>query len=114
MPAWPGTTNPAGSVGKQIVSVAAQAVRGTEEADYYLAHDQSLELQLDDVHWVAGQAFTVRVLCSGRESMSGRELSYTQFKVLLVRVKYADGANQLCSVEIPDGRSRRRVSVVIP
>ncbi len=100
--------------GRQIISVSALPVRGIEEADYYLAHDRNQGLELVDVNWVDGQPFTVRVVYSGTVSMSGRELSYTQFRSLLVRVEYADGASQRCSVDIPDGRSRRRVSVLFP
>lgn len=101
--------------GHAIVAVAAQTLVRHEEAEVLLANPGSPELHLEDVSWTTGQPFTVRVPCSGRSAMiSGRELSYSQFKVLLLRVGYADGSSRLLAVTIPDGRRRRTLSVSLP
>jgi hypothetical protein len=100
--------------GRPIVAVAVEPVGHVGDAEHFLAHPRSPEPHLEDVHWIAGRPFTVWVRCIGRTSMSGRELSYSQYKALLVRVDYADGSNRLLWVAIPDGRRGRRVSVLIP
>ncbi len=97
-----------------IIAAAAQPLGRTEVAELVVAHDGDPDLLLEDVHWVAGQPFTVRIPCSGRRSMTGRELSYYQFQALLVRVEFADGAKRLLSVKIPDGRVSRSASILIP
>jgi hypothetical protein len=99
--------------GRSIVAVAAQPVARVE-AEHFLANPESPELQLEEVDWIAGQAFTVRVRCTGSTSRVGRDLSYHQPQALLVRIDYADGTNRFLSVKIPDGRVRRRVSVLVP
>jgi hypothetical protein len=99
--------------GRSVVAVAVEPVDRISEAEFFLAHPESPEFHLKEVNWVAGQAFPVWVRCTG-SSMSGRELSYHQHQALVVRIDYADGAHRLLSVEIPDGRIRRRVSVVVP
>jgi hypothetical protein len=98
---------------RSIVTVAVEPVARVAEAEWFLAHPDSPELQLKEVDWVDGQTFTVWVRCSGA-SKSGRELSYHQRRGLVVRIDYADGTNRLLSVGIPDGRVRRRVSVLVP
>ena len=47
-------------------------------------------------------------------SSFGRELSYTQFKLLVLRISFIDGEVELIPVEIPDGRKAREIRVTIP
>ena len=68
-------------------------------------------LNLKRVAWSEGQPFTVQVPCGCRTTSSGRELSYTQFRLLVLRIAYLDGAVEFIPVEIPDGRVSRQVSV---
>jgi hypothetical protein len=100
--------------GRSIAAVAVEPIGHLADAEQFLDDPRSPEWHLEDVHWVAGQAFTVRVKCSGRTSMFGRELAYHQFEALLIRIEYADGASRWLYVKIPDGRLQRRVSVLIP
>lgn len=99
--------------GRSIVAVAVEPVPQSAEARHFLAHPDSPEFHLEEVNWVAGQAFTVWVPSSGT-SRSGRELSYRHYQALIVRIDYADGTNRLFSVRIPDGSGRLRVSVLVP
>lgn len=99
---------------RTIVAVAARPVGHVEEAEELLDHPRSADQELEDVHWVAGKAFTIWVPCSGRTSMFGRELSYYHFPALMVRVEYADGTDRLLWAQIPDGRVQRSVTVAVP
>lgn len=62
----------------------------------------------------AGEPLTVRVPCSGRESMSGRELRRMQFGYLAVIGELPDGRKVGSVVEIPDGRVSQEVNVTLP
>ncbi len=61
-----------------------------------------------------GQALSVRVAVSGRESPFGRELRRSQFRHLAVIAVLADGRRVGKVVDIPDGQVSREVSVTLP
>jgi hypothetical protein len=73
-----------------------------------------LDLRPDGVAWAEGRPFTVWVPCGGLTPVFGSELSYSQFRLLVLRITYQDGTAEFVAVEIPDGRVSRRVSVSIP
>jgi hypothetical protein len=100
-----------GAEGRKIVEVAAETLARAEYADYVRTSPQRLELRPERVDWVEGKPFTVRVPCSGRTSTFGRELRYTQFWLLVLRITFADGEVELIPVEIPDGRKDREITV---
>ena len=50
-----------------------------------------LDLDLQDVGWVAGKPFIFRVTCSGKTSYFERELSYYEDRLLILRVEFDDG-----------------------
>src|SRR5688572_19954844 len=77
-----------GTQDRKIIEVAAEPLARTEYADYVRTAPSKLDLHPERVDWIEGQAFTVRVPCSGRTSTFGRELSYTQFKLLVLRISY--------------------------
>jgi hypothetical protein len=99
--------------GRSVIGVAVQQVAQMADAEFLVAHPESPDLFLEEADWVADQVFTVRVRCHGA-SMPGREVSYSQCRALVVRIDYADSTHRLLSVAIPDGRIRRRVSVLVP
>lgn len=103
-----------GTHGREIIEVAAEPLTRLEYADYVRNAPSKLDLRPERVEWVEGQPFTVRVPCSGRTSSFGRELSYTQFKLLVLRISFMDGEVALIPVEIPDGRKAREVRVTVP
>jgi hypothetical protein len=101
------------ATGHAIAAVATKTLGRRQEAEYFLAHPESPELDLENVPWTMGQPITIQVPCYGRDSISGRELSYGQFSTLLVRVEYSDGTRRMLSVPIPDGRRQRRMTVLV-
>ncbi|HJQ80591.1 MAG TPA: hypothetical protein VJ828_11575 [Lacipirellulaceae bacterium] len=102
-----------GTQDRRIIEVAAELLPQMEYADYVRNASSQLDLHPERVNWVVGQSFTVRVPCSGRTSTFGRELSYTQFKLLVVQISFMDGQAELIPVEIPDGRKDRDVIVIV-
>ena len=98
---------------QKVVEVAVEPLSRLEYADFLRIDPTRLGLQPKTIPWTEGQAFEVRVPCSGRSSSFGRELSYFQFKLLVVRITYQDGVVDFFPVEIPDGRLSRQVSVSI-
>jgi hypothetical protein len=68
----------------------------------------------EQIAWVEGQPFTVQITCSGVRTGLGRELRYSQFQLLILRVEFEDGITEWIHVKIPDGRFRRDVMVPIP
>jgi hypothetical protein len=99
--------------GRSIAAVAVEPIDRVAEAEWFVAHPDNPELHLKEVDWLDDQHFTVWVRSTG-VSASGCELSYHQHQALVVLVDYADGTNRLLSIGIPDGRVRRRISVVVP
>lgn len=97
-------------------SVTCQALGRREEAECVLEHLLPPETRL----WSAianpfvGKALTVRVPLSGRDSMSGRELSRFQFRYMVVVAVLPDGRRVGKLVDIPDCRVAREVAVVLP
>jgi hypothetical protein len=61
-----------------------------------------------------GQPLVVRVRCSGRESPLGRELSWYQFRYLVVSAEWPDGRRAAKLLTTPDGRGSRSVRVSFP
>jgi hypothetical protein len=101
------------ATGHAFVAVATKTLARRQEAEYFLAHPDSPELDLEEVPRIMGQAITIQVPCWGRTSLSGRELNYGQFSTLLVRVEYSDSTRRMLAVAIPDGRLQRRTTVPV-
>jgi hypothetical protein len=99
--------------GRTIVAVAAETCQFRQDAELLLAHPDSPEFNLVSVPWVQGQPFTIYVVCMGCTRW-GRERAYHQREFLVMRVEYADGSRRLVSAAIPDGRVKRRVTVLVP
>jgi hypothetical protein len=99
--------------GRTIVAVAAEACQFRQDAELFLAHPDSLEFNLVSVPWVQGQPFTIYVVCWG-STRWGRERAYRQRESLVMRIEYDDGSRRLVSAAIPDGRVKRRVTVLVP
>src|SRR5262249_36908677 len=100
--------------GREIVGVSAQALMQREWGEELRSDPQGFELDLQPVKWVEGRPFTVRVPFSSTRSGFGRELSYGQFELLVLRVEYADGTIAIVTARIPDGHSQRELSVEAP
>jgi len=94
-----------------ITEVAYQVLSRTDYAEYVRTAPSKLELNPEHVDWIAGQPFSVQVPCSVRVSTSGRVLSYSQHRLLVLRITYQNGSVELIPVEIPDGRANRHISV---
>lgn len=93
-----------------IADVASQVFSSTDYAKYVRTAPDRLELDLEHVDWTPGKPFSVQVRTTGRRS-SWRELSYSQYRLLVLRVTYQDGSVEWIPVEMPDGRANRHVSV---
>jgi hypothetical protein len=101
--------------GPRLISrISAQALMASEWAEELRIDPRRLELDLKPVPWVEGQPFTVQVPSSGRMSGFGRDLSYFNFQLLVLRIEYADGTSEYVTADIPDGRVKREVFVVVP
>ncbi|MFI5460544.1 MAG: hypothetical protein ACHRXM_34450 [Isosphaerales bacterium] len=104
---------------RKIVKVSYALVRRKQDAEYLRnvwAEDPQIDpLRLDfalkSISWTEGQPFAVYVNCHGATLRSGRELSYSQDRVLILRLQYEDHPGQYIAVDIPDGHSQRQVSV---
>jgi hypothetical protein len=97
-------------------SVSCQACGRREAAEYVLEHllppeTRSYSATADPF---AGEPLTVNVPVSGRESMTGRQLSRFQFRWLVVIAVLPDGRRVGKLVEIPDGEVSREVRVELP
>lgn len=99
---------------REIIRVSARAVMAYDWETYLRLNPDPRDLGLEPVQWVAGQSFGVRVPCGGRTSGFGRELSYHNFRVLILRIEYGDGTSEYVISEIPDGRRQREVFVTVP
>jgi hypothetical protein len=60
------------------------------------------------------EPFVVDVTCSWSTSGFGRERWYAQYRVLVLRVEYADGRRLLMLEDIPDSRQTREVAIPLP
>jgi hypothetical protein len=98
---------------RHITAVASQVLSRHEEAEFLLTHPDHPELALDEVPWSEGQPLTIQVPVTRYRSILGRELSYFQFRALLLRATHADGASRFVVVKIPDARIQTRVDVTI-
>lgn len=99
---------------REIVRVSAEVLSRVENVESLRVHPEEFALFGKDVGWVEGQPFLVEVWCSRRSTGIGRELSYAQQSVLLLRVEFQRGAPEYIVVQIPDGRVKRTVSVSVP
>ncbi|WP_439624709.1 hypothetical protein [Gemmata sp.] len=96
------------------VSCQTHGVR--RDAEYALEHHLPAVMK----QWSAtadpfvGEPLTVFVPVSGRNALSGRELSRSQFCWLVVTAVLPDGRRTGTLVEIPDGRVSREVRVELP
>jgi hypothetical protein len=99
-------------------SVSCQAFGNREDAEVVLDHMLPTESPLGSESAISdpfnGEPLILIVPVSGRESMSGRQLSRFQFRWLVVIGVLQDGRRVGKLVEIPDGRESREVSVVLP
>jgi hypothetical protein len=97
------------------LSVTCQPFGRLEYAEYMLKH-LSPETRLWSVSAdpFVGEPLIVHVPVSGRDSMSGRQLSRSQFEYLVVVAVLPDGRRVGKLVDIPDGRVSREVSVTLP
>lgn len=100
--------------GRSIRRVEAQPCVSSIESDAHLADPASPELNLKAVAWSPGRPFEVRVPCSSRISMLGRELSYSRHRVLLLRVELDDGSHRMFAVDLPNGRDSRSLNIRVP
>jgi hypothetical protein len=98
-----------------LESVTCQAFSDRSKAELYERYPSektdlwsTISLPFD------GEPLQVTVRVSGRESMSGRELSRYQCKCLTVVGMLQDGQSLRKFVEIPDGRISREVTVSLP
>jgi hypothetical protein len=66
------------------------------------------------VHEFKDGESTVDIKCIGRSTGLGREITYGEGQVLILKFEYEDGEIQYKVVEIPPGRGRRSVTVEIP
>ena len=110
---FPLEVNLLGTQNREITEVAFDLLFSVKFADYVRTATNNLALNLETIDWVEGQPFTVQVPCSGRTSSFGRELRYSQFQLLVLRISYTGGAVEFIPVEIPDGRTSRKVNVEI-
>jgi hypothetical protein len=113
---FPLTVNFLGTKNQHIIDIAAQPLSHKEYAVYVKTVPGKLARELDLKHmdWIEGQPFNVQVPCSGRRSEFGRELTYSQFQLLVLRIGYQDGKVEFIPIEIPDGRVNRKLTVTIP
>jgi hypothetical protein len=63
---------------------------------------------------VDGGSFVVEVKCSGKDSGFGRQISYARQEVLVLRVGYADGGNELVAADLPESHSSRELLLRVP
>jgi hypothetical protein len=84
-----------------------------EQAAKYLLPPES-DLWAAQADPFTGEPLTLNIPLSGRDSMSGRELSRFQFRHLVVIGQLQDGRRVSKLVEIPDCRVSRDVSVALP
>jgi hypothetical protein len=63
---------------------------------------------------VSGEPFTLQVKCGGKESRLGFRTSSVRQEVLVLKVDYADGSNELVVAHIPESKSRREMGVRVP
>jgi hypothetical protein len=96
---------------QQIIRVSADVLMQREWATIVQTNPERIELNLKPVSWAEENPFTVRVPCSGTRSGLGRERSYMQFQLLVLRVEYADGTSEFATADIPDGRLQRKMFV---
>ncbi len=103
-----------GTHNREIVEVAAEAIHAPPETVQLVKTAPSkLGLNLARMEWSDGQPFTVSIPTSGHTSYFGRELAYGQYKLLVLRLSFADGSVEFIPVDIPDGRVSRHVAVTI-
>jgi hypothetical protein len=99
---------------RPISRVSAKALMDKGWAEAIRLNPGWVSQDLEPVHWVEGEPFSVWVPCGGRTSALGRELSYFNFQLLVVRVDYTDGTSTYVTAEIPDGRLQRELHVAVP
>ena len=98
---------------RPIDEIAYDVLGRTDYAKYLKESPNRLEPELNPTHvdWVAGQPFTVQVPCSSRISSFGRELSYSQFKLLVLRITHKDHSTDWIPVAIPELRTNRQIEI---
>ena len=97
-------------------SVSCEACARRQDAEQVLEHLQPPEAgsRSATANPFVGEPLIIKVPVSGRDAMSGRQLSRFQFGWLVVIAVLPDGRRVGKLVEIPDGRVSREVSVIFP
>jgi hypothetical protein len=97
-------------------SVRCTACIQREDSEWALQHPSHPEAQHPSttIDPFDGKPISVIVPVSGRESPCGRELSYRQWKYLLVVGRLQDGRELVKLVELPDCRHTRKINVSLP
>jgi hypothetical protein len=102
----------------RIVRVAGRAISCPEEVEEQEVGSDRRWLRQHQVAWKPGKPFTVLVPCSGRETLFAwfvKEESYSQMRLLLIRVEYDDGRLEEVLVDVPHRpRGPATVTVNVP
>jgi hypothetical protein len=101
-----------GTPKKEIIGVAHELLLRKERAEDCLPPRIS-PLHYERAPWADGQPLTVSVNCSGRATML-REVSFSQRRYMALRFDFVDGSRAFMTLDIPDGRVCRQVSVPAP
>jgi hypothetical protein len=62
----------------------------------------------------SGEPFTILVKSGGKYSRLGRQISYIRQEVLVLKVSYADGGDELVVAHIPEISSTLEMGVRVP
>jgi hypothetical protein len=103
-----------GAADRKIVRVEVMGAYSLEDAPNPEVRLGLLHPDMEQVEWIQGRSFLVWIGYGGSNSGLGRELSYAQRHLLVVRITFEDGTVEWIHVKIPDGRIRRDVVVPIP
>jgi hypothetical protein len=100
--------------GRQIVKVWTETLSDSQWAKEVPVEVLCADLRFKPVDRLDGSSFVVLVRCGGNQSGLGRERSYGEHRLLILKVDFADGESLFKVVEMPKGRGRRAVSVTLP
>src|SRR5262249_5682217 len=102
--------------GSPIKAVSCEAISTADEAQYSLEHllPPDTRLWSTSAEPFTGEPLSVVVPFSFRASPLGRTWGDSQFRSLLVIVRYQDGRQEGRLVEIPHRKDSRAVTVEVP